>query len=93
MFNKEQVKHIANLSMLELEEKELELYAEQFEQIISYFKKLDELDTEGVEELLKPSFLENITREDKAVEGLNKEEALMNVPDRSGNLIKVPPVV
>lgn len=93
MFTKEQVQHIANLSMLELDEKEASLYAEQFEQILHYFNKLNELDTSQTEELLKASPLKTRLRDDVVLPGLDKEEALGNAPERSGNLVKVPPVV
>lgn len=47
--SKEEVKHIAMLSRLELDEREIELYQDQLSRILEYVEKLNEIDTSQIE--------------------------------------------
>ncbi len=77
-FNKEELKHIAELSRLKLSEEEENLYGEQLSSILSYVEILNEIDLEklpgankGVNKSKNLSLsggvsdLENIWREDE----------------------------
>ena len=46
--DKKDVRHVALLSRLELDEKDLETYSKQLASILSYIGKLNEIDTTGV---------------------------------------------
>ena len=46
--SKKEVEHTAWLAHIELSEEEKALFTEQFNDILDYFKKIDEIDTEGV---------------------------------------------
>ncbi|MBE44349.1 MAG: Asp-tRNA(Asn)/Glu-tRNA(Gln) amidotransferase GatCAB subunit C [Thaumarchaeota archaeon] len=48
MVSKEEVKHLAWLARIELDDKELEVYTKQVEQIISYFDTLDKISLEDI---------------------------------------------
>ena len=48
MLSEELVKKVAKLSRLELDEAEVELYAEQLSQILDTMAGLQQIDTEGV---------------------------------------------
>ena len=93
MISKETVHKIADLARLELTDKEVTLYAEQFTAILEHFNKLQAIKTDGVEPLVSPSPLEGEWRSDEVKHGLGGDKAVVNAPARQGKLFKVPPVV
>jgi len=60
----EQVKKIAQLARLELTPEEMERYAGQLTDILTYAELLKELDTNAVAETSQVTGLSNVTRED-----------------------------
>ncbi|MDP4552143.1 MULTISPECIES: Asp-tRNA(Asn)/Glu-tRNA(Gln) amidotransferase subunit GatC [Bacillaceae] len=89
---KEQVKHVANLARLEMDEAEVEKFTTQLDDIISMAEQLNELDTENVEPTTHVLDLKNVLREDKAQPWLSREEALKNAPDHANGQVKVPSI-
>lgn len=87
------VEHIAKLARLSLSESEKKEYAKQLSNILGYIQQLEEVNTDGVEAMLSPSPIETIYREDELIENMPIEEKLKNAPEKSGHLVKVPPVV
>ena len=79
---KEEVKHVANLARLEMDEAEVEKFTTQLDDIISMAEQLNELDTENVEPTTHVLDLKNVLREDKVQPWLSREEALKNAPDQ-----------
>lgn len=49
MVSKEEVKHLAWLARMDLDERELEVYTKQVEQIIGYFDTLDKISLEDIQ--------------------------------------------
>ena len=92
--DKETVKHVAFLSRLELDEKELELYSRQLADILSYINKLNEIDTKEVPPTshVLPT-LKNVFRKDSLKKSLDAKEVLKNAPSRDGDFFKVPQVI
>ncbi len=90
---KKDVEKIAELSMLEFSDSELEQYTLEMNNILSYVEKLNELDTENVEPLSHPIENSNVFREDKLKNSVSTEEALKNAPDRTSEHFKVPKVI
>lgn len=89
----EQVDHIALLSRLELSPAEKERAAAELSQIIGYFEKLNELDTENVEPTARVVPGQNVLRCDESRPGLQREAALHNAPEQAGGMFQVPRVV
>ena len=87
------VEHIAKLAKLEFSATEKDLLVDQLSQIISYFEKLSELDTESVEPTYHVVPLTNRFREDKAETWLDQKEALRNAPSQRLGFFCVPKVV
>ena len=87
------VQKVADLARMELTTEEKKQYQSQLKSILKYFEELSQIDTEQIEPLVTPTDIELVYREDKAETILSVEEALMNAPERAGNLFKVPPVV
>ena len=90
---KKEVEHIAWLAHIELSDKEKTLFTEQFNEILDYFKKIDEVDTKGVEPTYHVLDLENVSRIDETRPSLPTEEALRNAPKKENKLIKAPRIV
>ncbi len=89
---KEEVKHVANLARLEMDEAEVEKFTTQLDDIISMAEQLNELDTENVEPTTHVLDLKNVLREDKVQSWLSREEALKNAPDKENGQVKVPSI-
>lgn len=83
------VKHIALLARVGLTPEELERYRSQLENILDYFQKLREVDTEGVPPTGHSVPLESVMREDEPAPSFSKEESLANAPRREDDYLRV----
>ncbi len=72
----EEVRHVASLARVDLEEAEVERFAAQFADILEYFEALEE-----VPDVDADAELTNVMRPDEVREGLTQEEALRNAPE------------
>ena len=63
------------------------------QRVIYFVEKLNEIDTKGVEPLIHMSEEQDVLREDVAMPGFSKQEALMNAPVKDSDYFKVPRVV
>jgi len=88
-----QVRHVAQLSRLELSTAEVQQFGAQLSRVLEYVSKLNELDLTGVEPLAHALDLQNVLREDEAVPGLTPEAALANAPAQDPPFFKVPKVL
>ena len=84
---------MAVLARLKLNEQETEEMTSQLNEILEYFEKLKELDTEGVEPLSHVLPMKNVYREDKVKPSLSQEEILMNAPEKGHGHFKVPRII
>jgi len=83
----EEVRHVASLARVDLEEREVERFADQFADILEYFEALD-----GVPDVEGEADLTNVMRPDEVREGLTREEALANAPETEDGRFKGPKV-
>lgn len=88
IISKKQVKHIAKLAKIKLSKEEIKKYQKELGDIISYFEKLNEVDTKGVEIMGQSTGLKNKIRKDDAKEFLSQENALKNAPKKEGSYFK-----
>ncbi len=89
----QQVKHVAKLARLNLNDDEIKMFTRQLGDILGYVEKLNELDTEGIEPTAHAAPLKNVLREDKAGAGIGIESVLKNAPARDGNFFTIPKVL
>lgn len=89
----EDVKHIAQLSRLTVPASEMEVFTEQFNQILNYADILEKIDTVGIEPTPYVLPVSNVLREDVVKEGVSHEEALKNAPTVHNDGFKVPRVI
>jgi len=91
--SKEEVKHIAMLSRLELNEEEIVVYQEQLSRILDYIEKLNEIDTTLVEPTSHVIELKNVFRDDNVKNSISRDEALKNAPDPTDKFFRVPKII
>ena len=89
----QEVEKIAQLAKLSFSEEEKQKFTEQFNQILAYMEKLNELDTENVEPTAHVLELKNVMRRDEVKEWLSQEEALRNAPRKKDGYFSVPKVI
>ena len=87
------VRRVAKLANLELDDEELPKFEKQLEEILSYFDKLKEVNIKDVEITSQVTGLENVIREDKAAPSLSQEEALSQTKSQHNGLFKVPGIL
>jgi aspartyl-tRNA(Asn)/glutamyl-tRNA(Gln) amidotransferase subunit C len=87
------VRHLAQLSRLELNDEEIARIIPELRTLLGYFESLGELDLEGVEPLVRPLPSENVLRADEPAPGLSQDEALALAPEREDGFFKLPRVV
>ncbi len=91
--NIKDVEHIAKLAKLSFSEDEMKKFTEQFNEILSFMEKLNELDTSSIEPLSHVIELQNVLRNDIVRPSLPTEEALKNAPAKDDRFFKVPKVI
>ena len=90
MLSREQVQHIARLARVRLSDEEIDRFSEQLSEILEYFERLREVDTEGVPPTAHTLPLHNVMREeDRPQPPLEKEAVLANAPVREGDHFRV----
>ncbi len=89
----QEVENIARLAKLSFSEEEKEKFTVQFNQILGYIEKLNELDTDNVEPTDHVLDLYNVFREDEVKTWLTQEEALANAPNAKHGFFSVPKVI
>ena len=92
MITEKEVKHIVQLAHLKLTGEEIKLFTEQLGNILQYFEKLEELDTEDVVPTAYSISVKNVMREDVVKKSLPREEGLKNAPDQKDGHFRVPPI-
>lgn len=93
MISRDEVRHIARLARLSLTEAEVEKFTKQLSQILEHAAKIQELNLDGLEPLTHAVDRTNVMRRDEVREGLSREEALKNAPDKEGDFFRIPPIV
>lgn len=88
------VRHLAQLSSLQMSDAEVESLRADIEKIINYINKLDELDTDGVEPTYQVTGLQNVWRDDEIIDSsVSRRQLLALAAEQSDNCVKVPKVL
>lgn len=90
---RKEVEHVAMLSRLELSEKEKENMTKEFNSILEFMGKLNELDTTNVDITVHSIPISNVFREDEVGETLEREKAVQNAPDEKDGQYRVPRIL
>jgi len=87
------VRRVASLARLALDDEELLASGKQLTSILEYVRLLDEVDITGVEPMTHPVPAENVFREDQMLASLPREAALSNAPKTDGEFFVVPKIL
>ena len=90
MINKDEIKHIADLSMLNLTEEEIEKYTANMQDIVGFANKINEIDTAGVTESAFALDTYNVFRKDEVRESFDRDMLLKNAPSSNGEAYSLP---
>lgn len=80
----EEVRHIAGLIKVEIEESEIPWYQDQLGKVIDYLEVFDDLDLTDVKPTSQVTGLVNVFRNDEVGESLSKENVFLNRTDHDG---------
>ena len=89
----DEVKKVAQLARLELNENEINQHAEQLEKILEYIKQLEKINTEDVPCTTRAIEVVNVLRKDEKKNYENSEEILDLAPSRENKFFKVPKII
>lgn len=85
----EEVRHIALLARLGVDEADLEKFSEQLSNILENFEILQRVDTTGVPPTSHPVALNNVLRDDEVAPSLAPTEILANAPREEEDCFRV----
>ena len=90
---KEEVKKVALLARLELNDDEINNQAEQLEKILEYIKQLEKIDTDDVPCTTRAIEVVNVLRKDEKKKFNSTDELLELGPSREEKYFKVPKII
>jgi aspartyl-tRNA(Asn)/glutamyl-tRNA(Gln) amidotransferase subunit C len=94
VLSNDDVRHLAQLSSLQLADEEVESLQADISNILGYVEKLGELNTAGVEPTYQVTDLENVWRDDTVIDTPVTREQLLALSTESANhQVKVPKVL
>ena len=85
--NSDQVKKVAKLANLDINDSEIEKYCEQLSKTLDYIELLEKVDTSRVDPTFNITDNFNVMSDDTAIESLTTEEALKNGKSKNGYFI------
>ena len=88
-----EVKKVAQLARLELNQNEIQNHAQQLEKILDYIKQLEKIDTENIPCTTRAIEVVNVLRKDQKKDYKNTEELLNLAPSREKTFFKVPKII
>lgn len=89
---RKQVEHVARLARLGLSEAEKDAFTEQLSRILEHVENMERLDTKEVPPTYHVVALENVLREDKPHQSLDREKVLKQAPAAEAGCFKVPKI-
>lgn len=90
MISKQEVKYVAQLARLHLEEAELESLQSELSTILGYVQQISELELSGLKLTSHAVALRNVLRPDVPAPGLPHDDAMHNAPQVERGQFVVP---
>ena len=87
--SREQVEHVARLARVGITEEDVDRFRHQLSDVLDYFERLREVDTENVPPTSHTLPLHNIMREDEPQAPFDADLILANAPDKEDDRIRV----
>ena len=89
----DQVKKVAELARLKLDNNQVKHHAEQIEKILDYVNQLEKIDTAGVDCTTRAIEVVNVLRSDENNTFEGRNELLNLAPSRENDYFKVPKII
>jgi aspartyl/glutamyl-tRNA(Asn/Gln) amidotransferase C subunit len=89
----DEVRHVARLARLELDEAEMVALQGELNALIGHFADIQAIDTTGIDPQSHAVALENVWADDVAILGLPRERALRNSALQKAGLFVVPQIL
>jgi len=93
MISKDEVKHLAKLTQLELSNEELEKMTKELDLILNYVAKLNEVDVFNIQPLTGGHNLKNVFREDDLLEFNFDRNLLFQEAEFENGFLKVKRII
>ena len=93
ILSSDDIRHVARLAALRIDDDEVEMMRSQLSDILSHFQTLAELDTEGVPPTGHTTDAHSVMRDDDEMPALDREQTLANAPFVDGEFVRVRPVL
>jgi aspartyl-tRNA(Asn)/glutamyl-tRNA(Gln) amidotransferase subunit C len=90
---REEVLHVAHLARLDIDDADVDRFADQIGTILDYVDTLKQVDTTGVTATSHATSLTNAFREDKEMDHLDPEASLANAPEKDDGAFVVPKII
>ena len=84
---------VADVSRLSLTEQECEEFLPQLKDVLSSFREIQEIDTEGIQPSVHPIVIKNFTREDIPGKPISVDDALSLTKHKKDNYFKCPRIL
>ena len=91
--SKEQVKKVAELARIELNEDEIDHHSIQLEKILDYINQLEKIDTENIPCTTRAIEVVNVVRDDINEKFDETDQILDLAPSREDDFFKVPKII
>ncbi|WFA08914.1 Asp-tRNA(Asn)/Glu-tRNA(Gln) amidotransferase subunit GatC [Tissierella sp. Yu-01] len=93
MISKDDVLHIANIAKLKFSDEELDLVTKKFGEVIEFFERIKEVDTENIEPTYQVNDDTFILKDHEENQTLTSEEVLQNTTEQKYGYFKIMRVV
>lgn len=91
--SKEEVRRVAMLARLEVDENEIDSMTEHFSSILEYFNALQKLDLEGIDPFVMEGVEGTPWRDDVTLQWNDRSAALSGSPCSDGDFFRVPRIL
>lgn len=90
---REEIIHIAKLAMLNLNDKEIDRYTKDMQEILGYAEMINQLDTSNIDETIGATEQKNVFRKDEVKKFETREDLLQNAPTQDEGMFQIPKVI
>ncbi len=90
---REEILHIANLADLNIEEKEVDKYLENLQNILNFANIVNNAPVDGLDVTIGANEAKNVFRKDEIIRFEDTESLLQNAESTEQNMFKIPKVI
>ena len=87
------LEHVAELARVKLNDDEIRKFLPQLKEIVEFFSKLKDINTNNVKPSFQPVELKNVMREDKEEQCLSQDDALSLTEHKKDGYFKGPKAI